>query len=1041
VARYLSFLCLALLAAAPASSFPTNQKEQSPVERLVPGKPLGRKIAGGQSHLYEIQLKSDECVRITIDQRGIDLFATLLDPAGVQLNKINNRHGERGTERALLLANVPGVYHVRVDPVYPNDHPGNYQISIDEPDSITSSDQLAFTAERVLGEANALRSQSLSAALNKYREALALFDATGDLLMKAVVLNAIGRTQFSLGDYPKAIESQEQALPLARAAGDQHEEATILNSLGQAHTLNSENRKSLSYLLGEVETLNVLGRVYSVIGDQYSALFYLDQALELSRALFDQNQELSALGGIALTYYVMGENEKAIENWKQALDLTKSTNRPGMEVVILGKLGAAYDASGDKQEALNYLNRALEMARARADRLEEAGTLQTMARVFRSTGEPRKSITYLDQSLVILKSANNPPGVARAHYNLGKAYTDLGEYAQAIGYLNLALEVWKTRDDAVNIAVTIRELARAERGRGNFETALNQTEAALHVIERVRAQAGGSELRASYLASVQNVFELRVDVLTQLHKRDPTKGYDAAALQTSEQARARTLLESLAEAGVDIRRGVPAELLERERTIAEALGARAAEQARDAGGKSSPEINREIKKLSAEYDLVQGQIRAASPHYAQLMQPQPLNLAEIRERVIDDQTVLLEYFLGQERSYLWAVTTKSFSSYELPKREVIEAAARRIHELLTARNRRVRFETVDERRARIAAADADFPAAAQALSRLVLAPVAGHLAKRRVLIVSDGALQYVPFAALPAPGSFREPLIVTNEVVSLPSASTLAVLRKEVATHRPPAKTIAVIADPVFNQDDQRVKDSIARNNLGPKNVIASSRTPAVFKRELQGSASESGGDGEGLEIPRLPFTRREAEAIAALVPAKDRRQQLDFAANLLNATSSDLAEYRIVHFATHGFLNSRHPELSGLVLSLVDENGRDQNGFLRAHEIYDLNLPSELVVLSGCRTGLGKEIKGEGLIGLTRAFMHAGAARVMVSLWDVHDEATAELMTRFYSQLLGPQKLSAAAALRAAQVSMISDRRWSAPYFWATFTLQGEPR
>jgi CHAT domain-containing protein len=280
---------------------------------------------------------------------------------------------------------------------------------------------------------------------------------------------------------------------------------------------------------------------------------------------------------------------------------------------------------------------------------------------------------------------------------------------------------------------------------------------------------------------------------------------------------------------------------------------------------------------------------------------------------------------------------------------------------------------------------------------------------------------------------------VTNEIVSLPSASTLAVLRREVAKHKPATKTIAVLADPVFNGDDQRVKDSIARKTGFPADTSA--RPAASSKAELQRSASESGWDGEAQSMTRLPYTRREAGAIRALVPAAYRKEELDFAASLSNATSADLSQYRIVHFATHGFLNSRHPELSGIVLSLVDEQGRERNGFLRAHEIYNLKFPAELVVLSGCRTGLGKEIRGEGLVGLTRAFMHAGAARVLVSLWDVHDEATAELMKRFYTGLLGPEKLLPAAALRAAQVSMARDKRWSSPYFWAGFTLQGEPR
>jgi CHAT domain-containing protein len=365
-----------------------------------------------------------------------------------------------------------------------------------------------------------------------------------------------------------------------------------------------------------------------------------------------------------------------------------------------------------------------------------------------------------------------------------------------------------------------------------------------------------------------------------------------------------------------------------------------------------------------------------------------------------------------------------------------------VYGLLSARNRRERFETTEERAARVARADVDAAAAAGVLSETVLAPVAGLLNRKRLLIVSDGALQYVPFAALPKPGaSAHEALAATSEVVSLPSASTLAVLRHEIAKRQPAPKTITVLADPVFNSDDERVRAAIARNRPAPYRSMTNAQRSTIVKDEIKRAASESGWDSDALSMARLPFTRREADVVLSLVPAASRRQQLDFDANLANAINGDLAQYRIVHFATHGFLNSRHPELSGIVLSLFDERGQEQDGFLRAHQIYDLKLPADLVVLSGCRTGLGKEIRGEGLIGLTRAFMHAGSARVLVSLWDVNDEATSELMQRFYVNLLGPQKLSPAAALRAAQMSLAAEKRWSAPYYWAGFILQGEPR
>ena len=1050
---------------SPDSTRSPSQDSQRNAEPLEPGKSLERKLEGGNLHSYEVRLAAEQFLRVVADQRGIDIALTLSNPDGSSLIEVDNRHGERGAEAASLVANTPGVYRIEVRSKRRSDPAGTYQLKLETPRAASDQDRAANTVERLVVEAKNLRTRPtkefLSQAIAKYKESLPLLDLSGDLQMKAVVLNLIGRSYFSMGEFRTALDYHQQALPLARAASDHQAEAATLNYLGDGHRLINENEKALEYLStailgwqsiqdrrGETEALKITAGVYFQMGDQYKSISSFDRALSLSRTLSDQSLEVETLGGMGLSYYVLGENEKAAEIWKQELLLIRAGIQTGLEANVLGKLGAVHNALGKYQEALDYLNQAIKLARERGDRVDEASSLQTVGRVYRSMGEPRKSIEYLDQSLVVLKDVKNwPASVARAHYNLGKAYTDLGEYEKAISYLNEGLLVWKSRSDSMNIASTIRELARAERGRGNLEIALSQSEVALNLIELLRSRAGGPEARATYLASVQDYFELKVDVLTRLHKLNPSREYAAAALQTSERARARSLLEALTEAGVDIRRGVDRDLLKREQKITDELSAKASEQARLLVMKSAKgsleEISNQIKELSDQYEKVEAQIRAASPRYAELIQPQPLSLAEIRQQVIDSQSLLLEYYLGENRSYLWAVTSTSIEIYELPNRAVIESAVRQVYELLTARNRRVKFETVDERRARITRAEAEYAEAARALSRMVLEPVRVQLANKRLLIVSDGALQYIPFAALPGPGSLAsEPLAATNEVVSLPSASTLAVLRREVAKHKPAPKTIAVLADPVFSVDDQRVRDSVARNNISPSNSTMAARAATTASRaEIQRWASDSGWDGDALSLTRLPFTRREAEAIAALVPQASRRDRLDFAANLSNATSAELSQYRIVHFATHGFLNSRHPELSGIVLSLIDEKGQEQNGFLRAHEVYALTLPAELIVLSGCRTGLGKDIRGEGLIGLTRAFMHAGAARVLVSLWDVNDEATAELITRFYTRLLGADKVSPASALRAAQVSMARDKRWSSPYFWAGFTLQGEPR
>jgi CHAT domain-containing protein len=303
---------------------------------------------------------------------------------------------------------------------------------------------------------------------------------------------------------------------------------------------------------------------------------------------------------------------------------------------------------------------------------------------------------------------------------------------------------------------------------------------------------------------------------------------------------------------------------------------------------------------------------------------------------------------------------------------------------------------------------------------MLLGPVAAQLGGKRLLVVPDGALEYLPFAALTIPntrGPFV-PLIVEHEVTSIPSASTLAVLRRELQERPPAEKVVAVFADPVFDKTDERLSGGMSRNAGG-----------------------HHGAPAESPALQRLPYTRQEAEAILALAPATGRKAALGFEANRAAAMSEDLSKYRIIHFATHSFLDSTHPELSAIALSMLDRQGRSQEGFLRSHEVFNLRLGAELVVLSGCRTGLGKEVKGEGLYGMTRGFMYAGSKRVLVSLWDVQDQATARLMTDFYRGLLGPKRSNTAAALRAAQIAIWREGRWQAPYYWAGFVLQGEPK
>jgi CHAT domain-containing protein len=453
-----------------------------------------------------------------------------------------------------------------------------------------------------------------------------------------------------------------------------------------------------------------------------------------------------------------------------------------------------------------------------------------------------------------------------------------------------------------------------------------------------------------------------------------------------------------------------------------------------------------LRELTTELAEIKARIKTSNPHYAALTQPQPLALKEIQQQVLEDDTLLLEYALGEKRSYLWAVTPTTLTSYELPAREEIERPAHRMYSLLSSRQR-LSTESIRQYQTRIPAADKEYAELSQKLSDMLLGPVAAHLGARHLLIVADGALQYIPFSALALPAGQASdarpaltqashsaapvPLMTEHEIVSLPSVSALAVIRKETGARPSPARAVAVLADPVFEASDPRLKPQ----PTGKAVASAKQRGVAALDR----SASDAGRPRDGLNLSRLPGSRQEAELIMQLAPGEAGMLAVDFEANRATATGAELSKYRIVHFATHGILNDVHPELSGIVLSLFDKDGRPQDGYLRLHDIYNLRLPADLIVLSACNTGLGKDIKGEGLVGLTRGFMYAGAKRVVASLWKVDDEATAELMKLFYQHML-KEKMTATSALRMAQGEIMQARvQWRAPYYWAGFVLQGD--
>jgi|SRR5579859_1763614 len=894
-----------------------------------------------------------------------------------------------------------------------------------------------------------------------FRRALAIREklSPGSLEV-AASLNNLGVFAWRAGDLPKAEDYYYQSLAIKEklAPGSLDVQYT-LNGLGAIASQRAELAKAEDYFrralviseklapgsLNLGTNLTNLGFVDWLRGDSAKAEEYYLQALTIEEKVAPESLDVAGLlmnlGDLDLD---RGDLTKAEESYRHSFSIREKLAPESIDAAMsLDNLGNLAFQQGDLAKAEQYYGQDLAIKEKLAPAsLYVAVVLNELGDVAQTRHDLSKAEDYYQQALSLReKLAPGGLDVAQSDNSLGDAFSKQGDLVKAEDYYRQALAVReKLAPQSKEHAETLAALAGIMRRKQQPEAAAQLFEQALNTLESQTAQLGGSEeVRAGFRAKRESYYKDYVDLL--IAQKQPEK-----AFQVLERSRARTLLETLAAAHVDIRKGGDPALLEQEHSLHELIVAksnRRIELLTDKDAKVElAAIDQELKGLLPQYEDVKGRIRSSSPAYAALTQPQPLSAKEVQQQLLDPNTLLLEYSLGEERSYVFVVSSGSVSAYELPKRAEIEAAARQVYDILVARSHSLKGESDVQRMLRSAKAEAQYPKVATILGRMILGPVASLLEGKRLLIVSDGILQYVPFTALPSPEAAQgfTPLVASHEIVNLPSASVLQVLQRESAGRARPAKMIAVLADPVFARDDKRVTGVGIKQIKMPnqENQGGSEASDSLPEAILLRSATDVGvADGE-IHFPRLLFTRNEADLILKQAPAGKSMRAVDFQASRATATSPELAQYRIIHFATHGLLNSEHPELSGLVLSLVDEHGRRQDGFLQLTDIYNLNLPADMVVLSACETGLGKEIKGEGLLGITRGFMYAGASRVLASLWNVDDAATAHLMGTFYKGIF-KDNLQPAAALQRAQVEMWKQKRWSSPYYWAGFVLQGQ--
>lgn len=888
-------------------------------------KPIQREIALYETHSYRVVLVAGQYLNVIVDQREADVEIRCIGPDGKRIGFLKRRIKTPVPTPVSLIAATSGEHRVELTYVKvrlsTNKGSKVYEIKISElrPSTPYDVSRLSTRSSSWIEANNLLREQtpeSRQKAFEKFEELLRRLRVFGDRRAEVLELDGLA-AMFSSSEPQKALYFGNQALALYRDLGEVRSQISMLIVCGINYGVLGELDKELSYYtealslsraMGdrdtELRSLNYLKNFYSGVGDKQKVAEINIETEPLNSALAEEEKAALQVERAAALQKTLQASElvkqgtpqsrqTAIEHYEDALRLFRTAGDREGEVETLISLGRVTALLGGKKKAVDFIEQAMLLVKANKTLYElRTSTLlfYSVAEAYVVLGEKLKAIDVYTFMIEIFRLSKFTSAEADLHSSISRLYESLDDKVRALEHLNRALQLLQSLlpYDESDLARMRRRIAKIESDRGNLRESLAQIEAALEIIEQRRSKIVSQYIRSSYFASSQSYYEFYIDLLMRLNKVHESEGYAIRALQASESARARSLIEVLSEANASIHTRIDPVLLERRKKLKEQLNAKAANssglnQTQD----RRVESNHEIWELTTAYHQVEAQIRQRNPQYSALTQPGRLTLSQI-QKLLDSDTVLLEYSLGTERSYLWLVTPTSFASYENVSRR---------------------------------------PATRDDLTEL-----------------------------------------------------------------------------------QRSVRDVLAADKSGNAKTV----------------------------IPRLPFSREEANAIFSIAPRGEAIRAVDFEANRANAANQTVAQARVVHFASHGLLNSEHPELSGIVLSLVNKDGEPIDGFLRLHEIYNLNLSADLVVLSACQTALGKEIRGEGLVGLTRGFMYAGAPRVIASLWKVDDVSTAELMKIFYRKMLRERK-SPSAALREAQLQMWRSKRWHQPYYWAAFQLQGD--
>jgi CHAT domain-containing protein len=1026
-----ALVCVAWLA-APA----LHAQDRPDVRTLTPGSVFSQEERKGEEHRYSVDLRAGDFLELSLSQQQAAANMAILGPNEAQVRKIAMIELAPLDTHLLFIASESGRY--RVD-VRLHDHSAamdRYTLRVVALRAATDSDRSRDRCFAMLADGDRLaHSQSLepfNQAFEPLQQAASCWREHGDTVLEIATLTSLGALTSMFSQFSaESAAIYERLAQIYAAAGDTEHELASLAHVVREHEddgrfdrarTRARQMRELAVRVGdrrqEGYAVSHIAFTELTLGNYLRAREAATSAHDIGIQTEAESVQAFALVSLAQLDELAGDDDAARARYDRVLQLNPGGryNRSLLPI----ELGFLHLRRGEYDLAAARFNERLAAAPTNVQRDQEALARIGLGDVLLARGDRVGGRALYEQASAALARGNTRHrcvGLER----LGRLNLEDGHLDEAAAAFNQMLVLADRMSYPLCEAQGRAGLAALDARRGDFVAANIEARRVVELTETFREAVPSIESRALGFSAHAPAFEQAVDISMRLAAQGDSRAA-AQALELNERALARGLLDRISRAAIDDRAQIPEALAQERQRVRDEWRTRLAQLQvvasfePDARSRSEA-LRRDIASLEVQLHDLDSRVDATDVRRSRFVSPQPLDLTRIQS-LLDPDTLLIEYALGARQSYVWVVSSTSLHGLPLAPRATIEAAVRLVREDLTTAPDGLQPTARTHRRA---------------LADLILAPAASLLKARRLIIVATGALSLVPFGALPVPGSRPVASMVSQfEIVHAPSATTLAALRT-LSEHRSAAtKTAIVLADPIFERSDPRV---LKRSTMVSQQSRNRARSDAPWSRD---SAAQTAAP-LGQIFRRLPFSRDEADAITAMLPGAVTTI-MNGEATRDRVLGNALADYRVVHFATHGIVHPEITSLSSIVLSLVDDHGAAHDPFVTLSDIYEMRLNADVVVLSACSSAVGKNVPGEGPIGLARAFMYAGAPRVVASLWEVSDRATAELMKRFYQSML-IDGLSAAAALRTAQLQLSAIPKWKSPYYWAGFTLQGDWR